>query len=390
MKKLKRIFSVLLLCVFSLSCFSSCEKAGTELSDLMIIQGIGVDYEKGNFIVTVEILNNEQSGTPGGDSSSEDKTKIYSMQGETVADALRLLTTKSGNLPLFAHNRVIIINENLNEKTISDVLEFFLRNYDSRASQLLCVSKGQKAEKLIRAKLLKDTVKSEILENLLTESHKKSLIPQVRIIDAANALQNKAISLCVPAVTLMKNGENEDYELSGCAVYDKNGRVSMFLTKNESEGLGFLNNDVKDGFLTETLPDGERATFLINKSKTKYKIEAKGGDLIYHLTVDISCDVDEIGVGERDNADKVIMKALKATVKKAVTSRIDATLNALKKEKCGDCVAFCKILQLKKPQLYKTVAGNWQSIFPNIQTKIDVNVTIRRVGEETLKTNKSA
>ena len=219
MKKLKRIFSVLLLCVFSLSCFSSCEKAGTELSDLMIIQGIGVDYEKGNFIVTVEILNNEQSGTPGGDSSSEDKTKIYSMQGETVADALRLLTTKSGNLPLFAHNRVIIINENLNEKTISDVLEFFLRNYDSRASQLLCVSKGQKAAKLIRAKLLKDTVKSEILENLLTESHKKSLIPQVRIIDAANALQNKAISLCVPAVTLKKNGENEDYELSGCAVY---------------------------------------------------------------------------------------------------------------------------------------------------------------------------
>ncbi len=390
MKKLKRIFSVLLLCVFSLSCFSSCEKAGTELSDLMIIQGIGVDYEKGNFIVTVEILNNEQSGTPGGDSSSEDKTKIYSMQGETVADALRLLTTKSGNLPLFAHNRVIIINENLNEKTISDVLEFFLRNYDSRASQLLCVSKGQKAEKLIRAKLLKDTVKSEILENLLTESHKKSLIPQVRIIDAANALQNKAISLCVPAVTLKKNGENEDYELSGCAVYDRNGRVSMFLTKNESEGLGFLNNDVKDGFLTEDLPNGEKATFLINKSKTKYEIETKNGNLIYHLTVDFSCDVDEIGVGERAYPDKVIMKDLKNTVEKAVASRMNATLDALKKEKGGDCIAFCKILELKKPQLYKTVEDNWQNIFSNIQTTVEVNVTIRRVGEETLKTNESA
>ena len=57
--------------------FASCEKAGTELSDLMIIQGIGVDYKDGLYTVTVEILNNEQSGSPNGDSVSENKTKIY-------------------------------------------------------------------------------------------------------------------------------------------------------------------------------------------------------------------------------------------------------------------------------------------------------------------------
>ena len=52
MKKLKKIFSFLLLCVL-LGSLTSCEKAGTELSDLMIIQGIGIDIEDdGKYSVT--------------------------------------------------------------------------------------------------------------------------------------------------------------------------------------------------------------------------------------------------------------------------------------------------------------------------------------------------
>ena len=110
MKKSVKIFSVFLAGSLLLSA-TSCQKAGTELSQLMIIQGIGIDEAENGYKVTVEILNNEQSGTPSGDGSSENKTKIYTAEGESVSAALRTLTSKSGNLPLFAHNRVIVIGE---------------------------------------------------------------------------------------------------------------------------------------------------------------------------------------------------------------------------------------------------------------------------------------
>ena len=387
MRKYLKIFSALALTGVCVLVFSSCEKAGTELSELMIIQGIGVDYEKGKYTVTVEILNNEQSGTPSGDSSGENKTKIYSMKGETVSDALRLLTTKSGNVPLFAHNRVIVINENLNEKSIADVMDFFVRNYDSRASQLVCIAKEKKAEEIIRAKLMNDTVKSEILENLLTESYENSLIPQTRVIDVVNALNNEAQTLAVPAIRITKNGENEDYELSGCVLYDENGEACGFLDTEQTEGLAFLNNDVKKGFFTEYLPNGEKATFIINKSKTKFLVETKDGNLFYHLTVDISCDVDEIGEKERRKSDKEILSDLDETVEKAVARRVEQTLNALQKSTGGDCIRYCKILELKKPQLFKKVEDDWKNIFINSKTTVSVNVTIRRVGEEILKNN---
>ncbi len=370
-----------MLCVTS---FSSCEKAGTELSDLMIIQGIGVDYKNGQYTVTVEILNNEQSGSPSGDSVSENKTKIYSIKGKSVSEALRLLTTKSGNLPLFAHNRVIVVNEDLNEKKISDVLEFFVRNFDSRATQLVCISKGKTAQEIIRAKLLKDTVKSEILENLLVESYNQSIIPRVRVIDAVNTLRNKAMVLCVPAVSVKKNGENEDYELKGCAVFDENGRVSRFINNEQAKGLAFLNNDAKQGFLTQPLSNGENVTIIINKSTTKYKVTTENGRLVYHLTIDISCDIDEIEKKNGQDTDAQIIEDLQKTIKKAVSGRITNTMKVLQKCDGGDCIRFCKIAELQKPQIYKVVKNNWQQVFENTKTKVSVNVKIRRIGEEIL------
>ncbi len=350
----------------------------------MIIQGIGVDYKDGEYTVTVEILNNEQSGSPSGDSVSDNKTKIYSIKGKSVSEALRLLTTKSGNLPLFAHNRVIVINEDLNEKKISDVLEFFVRNFDSRATQLICISKDKTAQEIIRAKLLKDTVKSEILENLLVESYNQSIIPRVRVIDAVNSLRNRSITLCVPAVGIKKNGENEDYEIKGCAVYDENGKVSKFINKEQCKGLAFLNNDAKEGFLTETMPDGERVTFIINKSNTKYKVSTENGVLRYDMIIDVSCDLDEIEKGGQRESDAKIMRDLEKTIKKAVAKRIETTLSALQKNDGGDCVRFCKIAELQKPELYKTIKNDWKQIFPDIKTSVTVNVKIRRIGEEIL------
>ena len=121
LNSLKAIVCVLVV-LFSLT---SCEKAGTELSDLMIIQGIGIDTAQGGYKVTVEILNNEQSGSPSGDSSSEHKTKIYNAEGETVGAALMQLTTKSGNKPFYAHNRVIVIGQDAANRKLSDIIDYF-------------------------------------------------------------------------------------------------------------------------------------------------------------------------------------------------------------------------------------------------------------------------
>ena len=389
MKKLFKIVALIFLCVACLASFSSCEKPGTELSELMIMQGIGIDSVNNGFKVTVEILNNEQSGSPSGNGNSENKTKIYTAEGETVGEALRKLITKSGNEPMFAHNRVIVIGEDAANKSLADILDFFERNYDSRASQLLCVAKSTRAENIIRAKLLTDSIKSKILENMLTESAKQSLVPKVRIIDAVNYLKDEASGICIPAVSLQKNGENENFDLDGCAVFGMDGTFSMYINSEAAEGIAFLNDKIEEGVISADLPNGQKASFYINKGKSKYTITQENGKLHYNLKIKISCDLEGVQGAEYFNTDTGVIETFQSAVGEALCRKAENSLLVLQGNHGADVVRYGKRLRLKENDLYNSLKNDWQNVFPEIKLTITTDVTIRRIGEETFHSKKS-
>ena len=389
MKNWLKICFLLSLSVACLLSFSSCEKPGTELSELMIMQGIGIDTTSNGFKVTVEILNNEQSGSPGGNGNSENKTKIYTAEGKTVGEALRKLITKSGNEPMFAHNRVIVIGEEAANRNLSDILDFFERNYDSRASQLLCVAKNTTGEKVIRAKLLTDTIKSKILENMLEESAKQSLVPKVRIIDAINYIKDEASGLCIPAVKVQRNGENENFDLDGCAIFGTDSTFSMYIDSQAAEGIAILNDKIEEGVISADLPNGQKASFYINKGKSKYKITQENGVLHYNLTVKISCDLEGVQGAEYFNTDTGVIEAFQTAVGEALCKKAENTLIVLQGRHGADVVRYGKRLRLKENDLYNNLKNDWDKIFPQIKLTITADVTIRRIGEETFHSKKT-
>ena len=389
MKNRLKICFLISLSVACLLSFSSCEKPGTELSELMIMQGIGIDTTNDGFKVTVELLNNEQSGSPGGNGNSENKTKIYTAEGKTVGEALRKLITKSGNEPMFAHNRVIVIGEEAANRNFSDILDFFERNYDSRASQLLCVAKNTTGEKVIRAKLLTDTIKSKILENMLEESAKQSLVPKVRIIDAINYIKDEASGLCIPAVKIQKNGENENFDLDGCAIFGTDSTFSMYIDSQAAEGIAILNDKIEEGVISADLPNGQKASFYINKGKSKYKIIQENGVLHYNLTVKLSCDLEGVQGAEYFNTDTGVIEAFQTAVGEAICKKAENTLIVLQGKHGADVVRYGKRLRLKENDLYKNMINDWDKIFPEIKLTITTDVTIRRIGEETFHSKKT-
>ena len=385
-----RIKALTGICVALLSvCFlGSCEKPGTELSELMIIQCIGLDYENGNYTATVEILNNEQSGSPGGTSNSDQKTKIYNAKAPTVASALRKLTTKSGNVPLFAHNRVIVLGESVTKKDLLDVIDFFCRNYDSRPTQLICTAKKTSAEKVIRAKLLSDSVKGEILENLLEESAKQSLVPRVRVIDAMNYLKETTSCLCIPAVKVQKNGENENYELDGCAVIGYDDKLSAYIDEKSTEGICFLNDEIKKGIINATLPNGKKATMSINKGRTKCDVAIKDGKLCYTVKIEVSCDLEQVEEAEYFNKDNGVIETFQRAGEAALREKAINTMDVLRKTKGSDCIRFGKRLRFKDNKLYHQLENNWAEHFSQAEITINTEVIIRRIGEETFHSKK--
>ncbi len=389
MKKTYKICTLILLCAAVLTSCCSCEKTGTELSELMIMQGIGIDVTENGFKTTVELLNNEQSGSPGGNGNSDKKTKIYSAEGATVGEALRKLVTKSGNEPMFAHNRVIVIGEEAANRDLSDILDFFERNYDSRASQLLCVAKNTTGESVIRAKVPMDTVKSEILENMLVECSKQSLVPKVRIIDAINYIKDETSGLCIPAVKVEKNGEDENFELDGCAVFGTDTTFSMYIDSETAEGIAILNDKIEEGVISAALPNGQSASFYINKGRCRYKITTENGVLHYSLNVKISCDLEGVQGDEYFSTDTGVVETFQTAVGEAISKKAENTLTVLQGKHGADVVRYGKRLRNKENDLYYIVKDNWGDIFPSIKLSVTADVTVRRIGEETFHSKKT-
>ena len=325
--------------------FTGTQKLGTELSELMIIQSMGIDVEDDRYFVTVEILNNEQTGSANGEAQSEEKTKIYSGRGETVSEALSEIIKKSGNRPLYAHNRAVIIGEDAAKTKFMGILDFIERDYNTRATVPVAVVKGGKASDIISADVGMNVIRAQILENVLEESEKVSYSQRMRILDVANYKYEQTTSLVIPAIKTVKNNEKKSYYIDGSAVFDKNNKLSGYLNEQQSMGLGFLKNKIQKGVISSNIDGKQKFSVLIVKSKTEYAINTDGDIPEYTLNVRLSVDLDEIENGAYSFDEKYIEK-IENAVSGEVVKMMNRSLYETQKVYRQDCLRFGRRLLL--------------------------------------------
>ncbi len=366
--------------------FGGCEKLGTELSELMIMQGIGVDKTVSGYRVTVEILNNEQLGSTEGTVSS-DLTRVYSAEGKTVSQALYKLPAFNGSTPFFAHNRVIILGESVIKSGVYEVLDFFERDFNSRPTQQMCAAKDCEASDLLNAKLPSGDVRSEILDDILFEAYETTAAPRVRVVDAANRLNGESAALCIPAISMKEEGKYNVYELDGCAAFNIDGSFGTYISSEAAAGVQLLDGIIKRGEITAPIENGKSASFVILKGETSYEIDTDGEYPTYFIKTEILCDLNTVE-GElpyEDDGDYI--KSLAVSAGKAVQERMYDTIGYLKSNGL-DPARFGRRLMCADFDAYNRIKDNWQSVYPKCKVEITVNVTLRRIGEETFRIKK--
>lgn len=378
LKKILLLFFVL----FVFLMFCSCERYGTEVEDMMIIEGIAVDKENETFEVTIEMLNNKQSASADSSNVGDEMTLIYSAKGETVAEALRLIINKTGNVPTYIHNKVIILSEEVAKTDITKVLDFFERDYTTQPVTLVCISKGVKASEVLKANIGKDISKSEVLEKILNQSAISSITPETRLIDVINTILDETACVTLPAVSLENNGETKTFFVEDIAVFNYNNEISYYLGRESAESFVKLLGELKNGTLVTQDERGNKATFIIVEGKTKYKAEVINGIVNYNVKIKMYCDLNAY---EGDKF-KTIKSETVEVFKKNIETETEASLTNLYKtiqiNNSYDILRFGRRLLQNDKNAYKLLKSDWQNNFKNSVINVDVEVVIRRIGEE--------
>ena len=264
-----------------------------ELGQLLVVNAIGVDAsEDGSIIVTLAYSSAEENGS----------TALLSAAGSSLSSAMNTASSYAGRNIFLGHVRIIIVGNELAASGLTDMFDFFMRNYETRASIYVVTSAG-KASDVLSVSPSSGTDVVDELETLLKSLSDNSLSYSVSMGDMIADFFNPLRYSATPLVESVKNSDGKPAVnvLLGSAVYREN-KMLFAVTGSEAVLLTLLRNDSEVFTTVCVADDGTKYSVKISGASTKYNFEEGNGrlnvltDVSLHVSV-IECSSGIFGIG---------------------------------------------------------------------------------------------
>ncbi|OPJ58098.1 Ger(x)C family spore germination protein [Clostridium oryzae] len=377
-KLLIKSVAVILLVLNLTGCWSA-----HELNKLAIVMGVGIDKSKNEekVHVTVQVAKvaqfNRTSNSSG--NSSNSAYANLEQEGGTIVEALENFTRLLDRRLLYSHNQVIIFSKEAAEQGISDYIDFFLRNRDTRLLVWLLVS-DQKPNEILSVPPILEAISGVKIGELIRSQQKISIIPSVDLREFVTNLMSKTTAPVVPIIRIQSKENQTTLFIEETAVFKKDKMIGA-LNKQETRGLLWATDKVKDGDVFISLENGKEASIQVTRSKSKIipKIDSKG----VNITVEIETEGD---LQEQSSFEDLvnpkgfnrIEEIEEATIKEEVMRSVERA-----KQLNADIFGFGDALYKHYPQKWKSIEKNWDDIFQDINIQIKINAKLRRNGRIT-------
>ena len=365
-------FIILLFLIFNIFFIAACSNI-EQLDDKMIIHGVGIDRVENTFELTI------QQFSVTGSNEKEEGAQVVKTKGNSLMDAFSDLSLQTGKTPMFSQNLVLAIGEETAYNGINDILDFFVRYYESRPTVKIIIVKGKaesvlsfkKDDKLIMAKDIMAITESERINSKVMSSN---------IFQFVGALKNSTLNPIASIVSVERQNDEEILAANGTAVF-KNDKLAGFIDTNSTRGALIINNRLNGGTEVINVESVGKVSYSLEKSKSKVKFKLEDGKPVYNIIIKINTNIYEI---ERDIKNQLPDNAFNL-MEEALISRIKTiTSQAIYKsifEYNSDIFGFGQIALKSDKEYFRTVENNWDQAMKEAKYNIDVSVKIDDTGQ---------
>lgn len=361
----------------------------TEVNDLALIVGLGIDQKKdGKIMLTAELIVPQAVGGGGqmmgggGGSGVSGQTVVRSGTGTTVADAISNLQEKLSRRVFWGHTKVVVFGEKAAKAGIRQHLDFLSRNPQIRLRSNVLVSKGTAKSVL---ELLPPIEQSSA--EVLRELSESQLLLRVTIKEAMQMLSSDADAAALPMVKILppEKGKKDLQTIAfiqRTAIFKKDkmiGDIDDKLTR----GVLWLRNEIKRANVTVTLK-GEKGniTATLIRAHTEFIPKYEKGK--WKMIVKVTAEDDIILNGTKlDLLNPKYTKMIEKELENETNKRIRAALKRVQKEMKADIFDFADIFHRKYPREWNQVKNRWEQIFPTVEVIVETKAYVRRPGVNT-------
>ncbi|WP_102347532.1 Ger(x)C family spore germination protein [Bacillus sp. Marseille-P3661] len=385
--KMRVVISVLLLLLILTGCTGK-----REINDLALVMAVGIDKpkeESGDKVeLSIEVARaadaRGQTGAPAGNTG--DPIWSVSATGETLFETIRNLSNVSTRRVFWAHNFIIVVNEEVAKEGIADILDFFTRNPELRMRTWIVIT-PDKAKDIISTMTGLEVIPGEALDKLFRYTTVSSVAPQSELLDVQRAYLSETTQPVIARMELINRGisnkkagqagSHEQVQLKGAGVF-KDDKLIGTLNSDETRGLLPFIEDARGGVLPISCPEDPNKMTSVEVFYQRFALNPKyeGGQPSFTVNLDAYLHLTEAGCPISIKDEKVIKELEKETEEK-IKSDIEKVLHKAQGEYKVDFLEMGRVFKNKFPAEWKALKDNWESTFPNVKVDITVNANIK-------------
>ena len=376
-----------LLIPFCCLLLSGCIKI-VNLQDRAIVQGVGVDYEDGQYLVTMQIFSSDGSGGQTIIDSSKQNAKVITCLGKTISEAVEDTAISQGKEFFLGHNRLVILGEGARKLPLSESLSYFINTMDSRADVNVLLAENTASE-VLNADINQGILPALTIEKTVQNADDSGKISEVLLIDVLRSLATEHQSALIPVIAVA-GGEDaahgmdeskklKNIELTGMAVFS-DGFYQGTLDESETRGMMFLRDEIQKTVYSVFNEDFKEISVELYRSNTKIVPHIERDDLQFTVKINADGMVQEKVLEAGKRFDEESLKRVEAAIQNQIRSECEAAFQKAVLEYKSDVFYLGDMVWRDQPELWKTLQDQWKENAGKIKLNYEITVDIDRTG----------
>ncbi|VTR61587.1 Spore germination protein B3 precursor [Actinobacillus pleuropneumoniae] len=360
-----------------------------ELNSLSIVSATSIDRSEDEWVISFQVVIPQSIATQtgGGSGGSQSPITIFSTRGKTIREAMQNANLEAPRALFFAHNSVLIINEQVvRNEGVQQILDFFLRPVESRETMSVLLTKG-KASNLLEVLIPLEKITGNAIQRVITQGQENlSQVKNMKLIDFASMVANPYQSAMAPELRV--SGDQEEQSTLDALKSTRNkaviklGDLGVFrgdklvgwMKRKESRGVAWLSNSVKN--LIIVTPCSDRDTNLLSsyrviQSSTRVDPKLVNGSVNLMVHIQTKGALDETSC-TMDLTKPEVITNLEDTIAEQIQEEIYASWKRMK-DLNVDVVGFLDMIHRRYPATGKRLSKLEQ---PLQELELDLNIEV--------------
>jgi spore germination protein KC len=364
----KRIINILLL-MGTLIILSSCGYKDIDRRSFVVT--IGVDKSKDSekkYKVMLKIAIPTSEVKVG-----EAKFIVSEYESNSITEAVRMINTKVDKELDFSHAKAIVLGEEMVKEDTKELLDWFIRRRDIQKIAWVGIGRPTAKEVISIKREIERLPSNALFLSFGRDGTESGYIISEYLFDFRKRVTERGLD---PILPIIEARGNKYFEINEAGVFNSK-KLKMSLSKEDTRILNILLNRAPKAHLSVKMEeDTEHDSFFIAADvlKTKFDIKNASSD---NPSLDVRMKIEGIVEESLIDINNNVLKRLEKQAEKQFRDRVTTLLTMFQEENL-DPVGFG--IKYRARSFHKDDWEKWQKIYPTIEIKVTVDITLQGTG----------